>query len=95
MVLIDEIENGFHHSILIDVWKAVLDAADRNKTQVFATTHSIECIRAAYEAASSRLGLAKDEFFFHRIDRADGTVKARTYDVDTLGAALASHLETR
>jgi len=38
-VLIDEIENGLHHSVLAKVWQVIGDAAERAGAQVFATTH--------------------------------------------------------
>ena len=50
VVLVDEIENGFHHSVLNRVWEAIGRAASNYNTQVFATTHSFDCIEAAHEA---------------------------------------------
>ena len=49
MVLVDEIENGLHPSVLPDVWRVVGQAVERFNLQMFATTHSFECIEAAYE----------------------------------------------
>ena len=37
VVLVDEIENGIHHSILPDVWPVVDEAAKQFRTQIFAT----------------------------------------------------------
>jgi hypothetical protein len=42
VVLLDEIENGLHHSILGRVWGIIGEAARHFDTQVFATTHSRE-----------------------------------------------------
>jgi hypothetical protein len=52
VVLVDEIENGLHYSILTKVCTAVREVARLFDTQVFATTHSLECISAAHEAFS-------------------------------------------
>ena len=46
-VVIDEIENGIHHSCLEALWSVIFQAAAQSKTQVFATTHSYECIEAS------------------------------------------------
>lgn len=46
VVLIDEIENGFYWETLPLVWATVLDVAKEYETQVFASTHSMECLRA-------------------------------------------------
>ncbi|MDQ7032300.1 MAG: AAA family ATPase [Desulfonauticus sp.] len=49
IVLIDEIENGIHHSIQGMVWKWLLDMSERFNVQVFITTHSWEFIINALE----------------------------------------------
>lgn len=46
VVLIDELENGLYYKTLPDVWKALHVFANQYKTQVFATTHSMECLKA-------------------------------------------------
>lgn len=78
VILVDEIENGIHYSVQQDVWKAIGQFATSLNIQVFATTHSLEMIRAAYEAF-------KDddpyEFRYHRLDRKpDGDIEAVTYN---------------
>ena len=52
ILLIDEIENGLHYSVLPDVWRLIFQTARRLNVQVFATTHSWDCIEAFQEAAS-------------------------------------------
>ena len=46
IVLIDEIENGLHYSVLADVWRIVVRTAKDYKVQIFATTHSRDCYEA-------------------------------------------------
>ncbi len=46
ILLIDEIENGVHFSVQEEMWKFIYKAADEFNCQVFATTHSWDCIRA-------------------------------------------------
>jgi AAA15 family ATPase/GTPase len=46
IVCIDEIENGFHYSRYESVWKQTYDFADVYETQIFASTHSLECLKA-------------------------------------------------
>ena len=52
-LLIDEAENGLHHSIQNDFWGMVLRVAQANNVQVLATTHSADCIRGFTYAADS------------------------------------------
>jgi AAA15 family ATPase/GTPase len=92
VVLIDEIENGLHHSVLEDVWKVVDLTSRRFNTQIFATTHSLEAIRAAHQAFSN-----SDPYNFrlHRLDRILGRIEVSTFDEETLDAAIDMDLEVR
>lgn len=45
ILLIDEIDTGLHYSIMGDMWLLVVEAAKRYDIQVFATTHSLDCVR--------------------------------------------------
>ncbi len=93
IVLIDEIENGFHYSILPDVWKAISIAARDFNVQVFATTHSIEMIRAAHEAFKDEESY---DFRLHRLDRdAQNQISAVTYDNELMDAAIEANFEVR
>jgi AAA15 family ATPase/GTPase len=95
VVLIDEIENGLHYSVMTNVWKAIASAAKEYNTQVFATTHSWECIRYAHEAFSSEKTYDED-FRLHRLDRQDdGEITVVTYDQESLGASLEFGMEVR
>lgn len=91
-VLIDEIENGLHHSILPKLWLAIGEVSRQFNTQVFATTHSNECIAAAHKAF--RESDAYD-FRLHRLERIKETILAVTYDQETLEAAIETGLEVR
>lgn len=92
IVLVDEIENGLHYSVMGKVWKALAAAAQQSDTQIFATTHSFECIRAAHEVFLDR----KDyDFRLHRLDRIQDDIRSVTYDADMLSAAMVSDFEVR
>lgn len=91
-VLIDEVENGLHHRVMVAVWKGIAQYARQYDVQVFATTHSDECIRSAHLAFEE---LGRDEFRLHRLIRQDGKITAMTYDHEMLAAALDTGLEVR
>jgi len=93
VVLIDEIENGLHYSVLKNVWKVIDKVSRKFKVQIFATTHSLECIAAAYEAFSE---YEEEEFRFHRLEKDEGdTIDVITYDREALEGALEMGLEVR
>ncbi len=43
-LLIDEIDTGLHFSVMEEMWKLVINTALKSNVQVFATTHSYDCI---------------------------------------------------
>ncbi len=52
LLLIDEIESGVHHTLHADLWRFILQTARRLDVQVFATTHSQDCLRGFAEAVA-------------------------------------------
>jgi hypothetical protein len=92
VVLIDEIENGLHYSVMKDVWRAIAHAARQADAQVFATTHSWECIEAAHRAFKES---GPYELRFHRLDRGDGGITAKSFDERMLDVVEKSDLEVR
>jgi len=92
VVLVDEIENGLHHSVLEQVWQVIAAAAGQFNTQVIATTHSRECIVAAHRAFHES---GAYDFRLHRLERSKGEILAVTYDEETLEAAIETGLEVR
>ncbi|MGA3324635.1 MAG: AAA family ATPase [Terriglobia bacterium] len=49
-ILIDQIEDGFYYARMPSIWKALYRLAQLNEAQIFATTHSLECLSALQEA---------------------------------------------
>ena len=94
VVLVDEIENGLHYSVLADVWASVAKAARAFNVQIFATTHSLEMIRAAHEAFNND---DPYDFRLHRLDRSPktGEIYATTYDREGMDAVINLNAEVR
>lgn len=91
-LLIDESENGIHHSVQEDYWRMILRSAKENNVQVIATTHSWDCItgfaRAAVDATEVEGNLV-------RLERdGDGTY-AVEYDEEDLETAASQRIEVR
>ena len=82
-LLIDEAENGIHHSLQRDFWRMVLKTADENNVQVIATTHSFDCVRGFAQAMAECEGI---EGALVRIEREDGRLRAVEYSERNLRA---------
>jgi len=92
VLLVDEIENGLHHSILPSVWRGLFQVAESENLQLIATTHSWECVRAAYEVAKEK---TPDTFQYLRLDRVGGTVKCTAVESESMALAVAQGWEMR
>lgn len=94
VVLIDEIENGLHHSVLTRIWRAISEAAKKANVQIFATTHSRECIEAAGTAFGNTLAYSYDLRLL-RLERDKGAIRVVNYDRETLETSMYMNLEVR
>ena len=83
-LLIDEAENGIHHSIQPDFWRMVFKTAHTNNVQVIATTHSIDCVRGFAQAA---VECEEVEGVLVRLERKDEEMWAVEYSERNLKAA--------
>lgn len=97
VVLIDELSNGFHYSVMKPMWDIVIRAAIKNDVQIFATTHDIDSIKGFRDAAMNM----KDEnevdiaqaFKLQRVK--DDELKAYCFTIDQLDYAIEQEMELR
>lgn len=91
IVLIDEIENGFYHDHLPTIWSSLLRICNQQNTQIFASTHSQECLTAALEVIRGN----EDQFSLIRTERVDGRCKAQVFGGRQLQSAIEQRIEVR
>jgi hypothetical protein len=91
MLLIDEFENGLHYSIQPDIWRLIFQVARRLNVQVFATTHSQDCIRAFTDVSQE----GQEGGLFMRLQEKKGEISAVLYDMDELRFAVDKEIEVR
>ena len=92
VLLIDEIDTGLHWTVMEDMWRLVIDTARKSSVQVFATTHSQDCIRGLASLVESRSDLAS-EVCVHKIERL--LDKAVRFDANDVQAAVERNIEVR
>ena len=95
IVLIDEMENGFHHSILPRVWEIIAKHAEANNVQIMATTHSRELAMGAIDDKEGIPEHLRDDFKYMRIDRNGDEFDPKVYDAEMLKSALKMNLAIR
>ena len=92
LLVIDEAENGIHHTVQAKFWKMVLQTAQRNNVQVLATTHSWDCVKGFAQAANE---LEDEEGLLVRIERVPAGLRAVEYSERNLQAAAKYGIEVR
>ena len=95
IVLIDELSNGFHYSVMKGVWRSIVSVAKKNNVQIFATTHDLDSIKGLRDAAMS--GEEYDDFIvcFKLQRTADNELKSYTYSLDSVDYSLTQEIEIR
>lgn len=91
-LLIDEAENGIHHSRQRAFWRMVLQTAQDNDVQVLATTHSWDCVAGFARAA---YGLPDVDGLLVRLERRGDQLRAIEYTEDELQTAAEQSIEVR
>lgn len=92
LLLVDDIDAGLHHRVMAHMWAMVIDTARRRGLQVFATTHSIDCITALRRACIDAPERAS-EIRVVRLVR--GGRSGITFTADELDTAIEGEVEVR
>lgn len=92
LILVDEIENGLHHSAMLDVWAGLAEVAESLGVQIFATTHSHECLVAAHTAFAAR---ANYDLGVIQMFRTETGPQGRVLDRPLIEAALKGEIDLR
>jgi len=93
-LLVDEIETGLHHRVQAEVWKTLFKLAHEWNLQVFATTHSWDCVKAFQEAVAED---QNEEAMLIRLQKkksGNGIVPI-LYDERSLTIATEENIEVR
>lgn len=92
IVLVDEIDSGFHYSFFPQLWRIISDIAKDQSIQIFATTHSYECLSGASACFSG----TDEKFLYLRLGRDNsGLIKAHLFTSDLLAYAVETEMEVR
>jgi predicted ATPase len=91
-LLIDEAENGLHHSVQAEVWATLFSLSERLNVQVFATTHSWDAVVGFQLAATN----SPSHGMLYRLEREpDGQIYAEQYTERDVAVAAEAQVEVR
>jgi AAA domain, putative AbiEii toxin, Type IV TA system/AAA ATPase domain len=91
VLLIDEVENGIFYRRYRDLWSLMRRLAVQRNNQIFTTSHSLECLRAALPVVEKH----PQEFSLIRMGIGPDGVTARQYSGAQFAAALAEDVDPR
>ena len=91
LLLIDEFENGLHHTVQTDIWRMVFRLARQLDVQVFATTHSRDAVKAFQKAASE----SPEEGVLLRLTRKGEEIVPTVANEEELAIATRHDIEVR
>ncbi|KAB7890281.1 AAA family ATPase, partial [Klebsiella pneumoniae] len=75
IILIDEIENGIHYSLMPSILKTLVSQSHRNNNQIFVTTHSSDVVNSIAKLFSSG-SVSESDISFTRIGYSEKKKKS-------------------
>lgn len=91
-LLADELDTGLHWTVMQHLWRFIIDASRRSAVQIFATTHSLDCLHGLASLFRKSPELASEVSVF-KLDRR--LPKAVRFDADNVDAAISMNIELR
>jgi hypothetical protein len=91
-LFVDEIDTGLHYSVIAKMWRLLIETARRLDVQVFASTHSLDCLQALAGVCEEKPDIA-GEVAVHRIQKDHET--ATRYAASELAIAIRHEMEIR
>jgi predicted ATPase len=95
MTLIDEIENGIHYSAQPGIWRMIFRMAKKLDVQVFATTHSYDCVQAFQKASQEHNRSESMLVSLRRREEDPDDIVAIRSDRDELSTVVEEDIEVR
>lgn len=92
ILLVDEIENGFHHSVLSPILESLITIAKQYNCQIFATTHNYELLQSLTD--NSLVGLSEDISYYKLSKESDKHI-VQHFDFNKLKKIISNNLEVR
>ncbi len=92
-LFIDEFENGLHHTVQEKLWSIIFTLSQKLNIQVFATTHSEDCIIGFENVINNADDLQLGKLI--RLDNVNGEIIQVQFDARELRIANESDIEIR
>lgn len=91
-LLVDEIDTGLHYTVMRDMWRLIRTISSQFGVQVFATTHSKDCVQSL-AAICRQDAIPTSEVAIHRIE--PGAKRSVVFSEPEIAAAAERGIEVR
>lgn len=91
VLLVDEIENGLHYSVQEGIWRTIFRLARDLNVQVFATSHSWDCVSAFQRAARE----SPEDGVLVRLTKKDGNATPTVFREEEMNIVTRDQVEVR
>ncbi len=95
LLLVDEIDTGLHYTVQPEMWRFVFAIARKFNLQVFATTHSWDCVRSFQQVACADEESEGMLISLRRREDDPEGIAAVLYDEEDLASVAELDLEVR
>lgn len=93
VLLVDEIDTGLYYRAQTNLWRLLIQTAQRLNVQIFATTHSLDCVQAFQAALSEETNEEVGKLF--RLSVRSDSIQPVAYTARDLEIAIQQEIEVR
>ncbi len=94
ILIIDELDNGLHFSVMPQLWKVILYMCQKHHTQIFASTHSLDLVKSLVKAIE-KSAQTPQVASYKLIRKNDDELAALRYSAEELTYAIKQEMEVR
>lgn len=95
VLMIDEIDNGLHFSIMKTLWKVILHTCKKQNTQLFVSTHSLDLLKALVSVTEEGTAEQVSVSSYKLLRKEDDELVPLRYDEETLAYTINQEMEVR
>lgn len=97
VLIIDEIDNGLHFSVMTRLWKAIFNSARKNNVQLFISTHNIDLIKGAITVLKEDANVEYRSMIssYKLVRKENDEIIALYYDYKNMAYVIAQEMEMR
>lgn len=95
ILLVDEVDNGFHYSAMKILWDAILRMARENNVQLFISSHNIDSLKGLLQTCSSNPQEQEELSVYKLMRKPDDEILPLRYDYPKLQYMIDQEMEIR